>query len=220
MRLTALLGTIVIILSLTEKFYCQEKYDSLIVFVGEKISVVDFPDSTYLDTLVTEGDTIVTIHTAEDARFIATYKVIQLINGNYIQDTISFIVYDHYGRPAFSKFQNVLLFVRQIEGKYYHVKYQYFEVYRTKNNRWASPYNSFEYDHPNSHTFTVKAEQIQFVDEISNEISGMSKKQIRTIYPKPYYRIEKNKAISVYGNYIEELFLIKQQGVLKARGYN
>ncbi len=220
MKIIFLLESVIISLLQPEVIHCQEKYDSLLVFVGEKISLVNYPDSTYKDTLVTDGDTIVTVHMAMDARFVATYKVIQLINGKYTHDTISFIVYDHYGQPAFSNFQFVLLFVKPMEGKYYHEKYQYFTVYQTKYGEWASPYSSFEYHHPYSNTFTVKPEKIQFEDEISFDIAGLPKKRIKYLYPKPYYRIVGDKAIVVYGNYIQDLFLIKQQGILKARGFN
>jgi hypothetical protein len=66
----------------------------------------------------------------------------------------------------------------------------------------------------------VKPEKIQFEDEISFDIAGLPKKRIKYLYPKPYYRIVGDKAIVVYGNYIQDLFLIKQQGILKARGFN
>lgn len=213
------LGTIIIILIFSNRIYSQERFDSLIVFVGEKIAVVGCPNSTYQDTMITESDTIITVHLALDSKFIATYKINQLVNGSYSNDTISFIVFDHYGNPAFSKFKNVLLFVKPLEGKYYHEKYQYFPVYKTTNDRWASPYNSLDYNHPDSKSFTVKPEEILFEEEISYEIAGLTNEQIKSKFPEPYYLIQKQKAIAIFGNYVEELVLIKKQGILKARGY-
>jgi hypothetical protein len=37
-------------------------------------------------------------------------------------------------------------------------------------------------------------------------------------FPQPYYKIEKKQAIPIYGNYVEDLFILKQQTILKARG--
>jgi hypothetical protein len=38
------------------------------------------------------------------------------------------------------------------------------------------------------------------------------------MFPEPYYKIDGKKASAVYGNHIDELFSLKQRGVLKARG--
>ncbi|HEY1201201.1 MAG TPA: hypothetical protein VGE79_09480, partial [Niastella sp.] len=62
----------------------------------------------------------------------------------------------------------------------------------------------------------VKPEIIDF----KNEVSYPTKKvyddgTIEEIYyPEPYYKIEGDKAIAIYGNYIEDLFRIKKEGPL------
>lgn len=55
-----------------------------------------------------------------DKGFKAKYKVLQKVFGEFASDTIEFIAYDHYGLPEFSKYQNVLLFVSEDSGHYYH----------------------------------------------------------------------------------------------------
>ena len=43
--------------------------------------------------------------------------------------------------------------------------------------------------------------------------------QIDTIkYPEPYYKTIGDSAYVIYGNYIEDLFKLKKEGVLAARG--
>lgn len=38
-------------------------------------------------------------------------------------------------------------------------------------------------------------------------------------YPEPFFTIKNNKAIPVYGNYVEDLFRIRQQSILKVLGF-
>jgi hypothetical protein len=120
--------------------------------------------------------------------------------------------------PAFSKYNTVLLFVSDYNGKLYHEKYQYFDLYMTESGKWASPYSSNDYNHPFKDSITVKPEQIPFTDKVFYSVEKMQKKLIREWFPKPYYKIEKKRAVAIYGNYVEDLFKLKQQTILKARG--
>lgn len=102
-------------------------------FVGEKIKVeygAPYCDDRFL----------------LDSKFKAEYRIVQQVIGTYAKDTIAFTVFDHYGRPAFSEYKNALLFVSQYCGKLYHEKYQFFELYKTADGRWASPGNPYRYD--------------------------------------------------------------------------
>jgi hypothetical protein len=64
----------------------------------------------------------------------------------------------------------------------------------------------------------VKPEIIDFAELVEIDLTGRDEDYIQTMFPEPYYKIENNKAIAVYGNYINGLFAIKRSGVLKARG--
>jgi len=184
----------------------QTKKDSLYVFVGKKIEVVGFKQKLDSNEI------------PFDRAFKAKYQVIQNLYGSYRKDTIEFEAYDHYGKPAFSQYEYVLLFVSNYNGNLYHEKYQYFDVYKTKNGRWASSYKARDYGHSNNTNTTVKPEIIDFVDVVSYEIRSRNKDEIENIFPAPYYKIENDKAVVIWGNYIEELFELKKAGVLKARG--
>ena len=111
----------VFLLSASIPSVAQTKKDSLYVFVGEKIYVTEF---------CPEVDSNIILM---DYSFKAKYKVIQNVYGSYDNDTIEFEAYDHHGIPAFSKFRYVLLYVSKYHGKLYHEKYQFADVYKTKN---------------------------------------------------------------------------------------
>ena len=68
----------------------------MLVFIGQKLEV---------NPLYDEKDIM-------DGKFLAKYRILENICGDYSRDTISFIAYDHYGMPAFSKFENVMLFLK------------------------------------------------------------------------------------------------------------
>lgn len=170
----------------------------LLVIVGEKVSVNVLPH---------EGGSL-------DGKFLATYIIKELVCGKYSRDTISFIAYDHYGYPGFSDYKNAMLFLSDYDSVIYHQKYQFFDVYKTKDGRWASSYQTDDYWRSSE----VKPVPIEFTEEVSYNITGGKKKLIKQYYPEPYFRLTKEKAIAVWGNYVPELFQLKKDGILKARG--
>ena len=175
-----------------------EKRNTLFAFVGEKISVQLLPQDSG----------------SWDGKFEGKYKILERIYGDYPKDTIEFKAYDHYGIPGFSHYKNALLFVSEYKGKYYHEKYQYFDVYLTKENRWAGTYNDHE-DYGK-----IKPEKIAFADSVylQTKIMNNAGEVVDLNYSPPYYRIIDDKAYPLYGNYVEDLFAIKKNGVLKWRG--
>jgi hypothetical protein len=179
----------------------------LYVFVGEKIEVIRTAESDVNDSLV------------QDKAYKARYRVLHSVHGDYEGDTIEFEAFDHYGSPAFAEYPHVLLFVIDVGGKLHHVKYQYFDVYRTRDGRWAGDGDPYKHevliDKSRRH---VNPERIAFEQIISFDLRNMDAALISKFYPAPYYRIEKQRAYALMGNYVEDLFLIKKEGVLKARG--
>ena len=220
---TTTITILTLLISLTSVFG-QTRKDSLLVFVGEKIDVKYSPEEkkeSPVDTIIKGKDTSYVRHVplSFDSRYVVKYKVLQLINGSYKQDTIEFIAFDHYGKPAFSEYKTVLLFVSHYKGELIHEKYQYFDLYLTTDNKWASPYSSEkDFNHPYKDNITVKPEKISFKEEISFPIDKLSPDEIKIRFPKPYYEIKNGKAIVVYGNYVDDLFKLKQQTILKGRG--
>jgi hypothetical protein len=180
----------------------------LYVFVGEKIEVVSFEPE------IEKGEVLM------DFSFKAKYRVIQNVYGKYDKDIIEFEVYDHYGIPPFSKYKNVLLFVSEYEGKLYHEKYQYFDVYQTKNGKWAScgdPYRKDDY-----HRKNFQAVNLEFNEPLIFDLNDYKKdyrpEYVKEFFKSPYFKIADNKAQCLMGAFVEDLFKIKKEGVLKARG--
>ena len=199
-----------IILSLVNTSFGQNRKDSLLVFVGEMIDVKYVPRSP-IDTTIRGKDTFYSVRM--DSKFAAKYKVLQWVYGKYQADTIEFTVFDHYGEPSFSKYKTALLFVSIHNKKLYHEKYQYFDVYKTTDGRWASPGNPYKLD--GNHQKDIQAQTMIFIDNLSFDITNNPRERE---LKAPYYKIEGQKAIPIMGTYVEDLFRVKQEGVLKARG--
>ncbi|AWA31085.1 hypothetical protein HYN48_13865 [Flavobacterium magnum] len=111
-----------------------------------------------------------------------------------------------------------MLYVSQNkDGKWYHQKYQYSDVYETIDGRWATPGKDFEYWHEYNENPPFQPENIIFKEQICIDISNIDNEVIETRV-KPYYEVEGKKACAKMGNYVEELFELKKTGVLHARG--
>ena len=176
----------------------------LFAFVGEKISVDPLPH--------TQG--------SMDNGFKAKYVILKKVYSNFPQDTIEFVAYDHYGTPPFSKFKNVILYVSADSGTYYHQKYMYNDVYKTKDGRWAGSYASDDYEHANNKHTKIKPVKIEFAEKVSlpTKIVDEEGRQLEFSYPKPYFKTVGDSAFPVYGNYVEDLVALKKTGTLTARG--
>lgn len=171
------------------------------VFIGEKISVKGVNYPKYCNAFPSDG------------KFEAVYKIIKNINGEFKQDTIRFIAYDHYHTAKFSKSKYALLFVGEYCGKLIHTKYQYFDVYPTKDGRWASPGNPYRFD-DNFKARSIKAVPIAFDNDLSFDTKSLF---FRDSFAEitPYFTLEGNKATPVMGTYIDELVKLKQEADLK-----
>jgi hypothetical protein len=149
-----------------------EKLNTLFCFVGEKIELKELKDES--------GEF--------DAAYLGTYKILERVYGHFDADTITFRAYSHRGFPEFGNFSTVLLYVSKKDTIYYHEKYQFNEVYKTTNNRWAG-FSRDYYDQIDNASL-IKAEKIEF----------------------------KDFALPDTGNYVEDLFRLKKNGVLTYRG--
>jgi len=155
---------------------------TLFVFVGEKVSVIPFEPDLPKGTL------------AMDNAFKAKYKILQTVFGQYAGDIIEFEAYDHYGVPAFAKFNYVLLYVsRDKDGKLCHEKYMYSDVYITRDGRWAGSYEASDYEHDLNKGTAVKPEPIDFVKPVWYNVRKLSEETIRQYYPEPYFRIKRGR---------------------------
>ncbi|MBS0646241.1 MAG: hypothetical protein JSR97_06585 [Verrucomicrobia bacterium] len=175
----------------------------LFVFVGHKISVDPLPHE--------KG--------SMDGGFKAKYLVIEKVFGNFSYDTIEFAAYDHYGIPPFSEYNDALLFVSADSGTYYHQKYQYNDVYKTKDGQWAGTYAFDDYEHEYNKKTRIKPTKIEFAKPVYYPLKKVTEQgdTLRHSLPKPYFKTVGDSALAIYGNYVKDLFLLKRDGVLTAR---
>ena len=134
------------------KALAEEKLNAkrdLIVFVGKRLSVIPKP----------------TKELAFDNKFEAHYQVLQLVFGRYDAPKITVTVYDHYGPPAFARYDTALMFVSRYDGKLYHEKYQYVPVYPTADGRWAGCGDPYRLE-PDVHRGKLKPVPIKFAPAI------------------------------------------------------
>ncbi|MBB6342979.1 hypothetical protein HNP49_003167 [Pseudomonas fluvialis] len=193
-----------IILLLSFPAFSEQENSKHFVFIGKKINLETVPPK--------DGEISL------DSQFLATYEILEPYRGTYKGNRIEFTAYDHYGTPQFSLYEHVLLYVEMHNGQYFHSKYQFSPLYKDKSGKWAGTYASYDYEHSYNKNMPIKPVKIEFNEPIFHDISDIAKDRIAKAFPAPYYRVEGKKAIAVYGNYVDELFRLKQSGVLKARG--
>jgi hypothetical protein len=175
-RLTITLLTATLYFSFTTIYSQPATPSTFIVFVGEKIS---------FEAIQPKDGEI-----RFDKGFKAKYRILKKLYGNYSADTIEFESYTHKENvPGFAQCRNPLLYLSIEDGKWYQEKYQYDEVFPTKNGRWAGVGKSWEYGHSNNKDIKLEPENILFVD-----------------------------GKTALGNYAEDLFYLRRKGVLGARG--
>ena len=192
--------------------YGQSNSDTLYVFVGKKLSIKKLPRPTVPDSLI--------IFSYENYK--AKYKIIQNVFGDYDGKTIEFNTNDHSRVPGFSKSKYALLFVFKHNGKLHHVRYQYFDVYRTTSGRWASCGDPYYFDekYKDKITTPIPVVKLNFPKPVTFKIKPtMDSAMINEVFPEPYFKVEGQVATGLMGSYVEYLFIVKKEGILKQLGY-
>jgi hypothetical protein len=184
---------------------CSETTPSHFVFIGQKKAIGYAEQPNYCNRI------------SMDSKFAARYKVLENVYNSLSDTVLNFVAYDHYGWPGFSQYETVLMFVSRYCGEYIHQKYQYYPLYRTTDGRWAAPVMPDDITHPDSR-LAPKPQKIPFATPVSIDVTEMDAERRAQYYPAPYYRMEGDQAVAVYGNYVPELVEKKKQTVLKARG--
>ena len=133
-----------------------------------------------------------------DAQFQAHYKVLHMVFGSFKPKEISFTVYDHYGEPGFAQYDTALMFVSRFKGKLYHEKYLFFPVHPTANGRWASCGDPGQWEIGYERKSPLNPVPITFAGNVTDKATGQQ---------------------CTEGNYVEDLFSLRRDGVLKARGW-
>ncbi|MGN6495295.1 MAG: hypothetical protein ACTHLE_25135 [Agriterribacter sp.] len=186
---------------------CNEHADSptkVFVFVGE-----------LLDLNKIAGEKGV-----NQARFVATYRIIERICGKYDGDTIRFDIIQTDYDTSFAKIKNQLLMLTKDTTE--HKDYVLwgglcYDVFKTKNNRWAVPFME------KNNVVTIgqkelKLHKIEFAKDSFYDTKGMTKEEVGIVFYEPYYHIEENRVFPVMGSTIEEVFRYEQEGTLASAG--
>ena len=123
------------------EFKLKDESVNLYAFIGEKISVTQFDpnknnERIRIDSIT--GDTIRMVTIVMDNGFKNKYKVVKNVFNDLKSDIIEFVAYDHYGRPSFENHKNVILYISldKKTGNYYHQKYQFDPIKKTKSGTW------------------------------------------------------------------------------------
>lgn len=212
MRTTYFLATVTLALSLG--LSCagsvasegnEGKGENLFAFIGEKISL-DQQEPPACERCV-----------IMDSYYVANYRILDTVFGNYRGNTIAFDVFDHYGEPRFSKSDTVLLFVQQqADGSWVHVKYQFAALYRGTDGEWygcGDPYGpAFKGQR------TVQARPIQFAAPVSFPLTDMSAGEIRKRYPAEYFEVRDGHAWCTMGTSVADLFQATKETALTNYG--
>ncbi|MEE9350157.1 MAG: hypothetical protein V3U80_08930 [Flavobacteriaceae bacterium] len=147
-RLYTIFGILILLIGcktadikMESEFKLNDKFVNLYAFIGEKISVTEFDPNENNDRKVIDpitGDTLIRKSYVMDNGFINKYKIVNNVFNDLKTDTIEFVAYDHYGRPGFENYENVLLYIslNKEKGNYYHQKYQFDPVKKSKKGTW------------------------------------------------------------------------------------
>ncbi|NHZ43887.1 hypothetical protein [Massilia aquatica] len=177
----------------------------LLAFIGQKVGLTEQARPQCEHCIIT------------NAHYLATYRVLDTVFGSYRDALITFDVYDHFGEPAFSRYDNVLLFVSlQEDGTWLHEKYQFFDVHRGSDGQWygcGDPYQTTR-----KVKRTVHARPVQFLEPVSYALDGLDPELVERRYPAAYFEIRDGRAHCLLATPAHDLFQAKKETVLAARG--
>lgn len=180
--------------------FSQEMRESenLYIFIGKKMSVKEFDPNTQQETGRTKevdpetGDTLVIMHKSYvmDNAFRCKYSVMRNLMNQLPKDIIEFNAYDHYGRPGFEEYEDVILYIfKNKNGDFVHKKYIYDPVYKI-NGKWVGIL-SFNLQNTISKQWkTFKTININKNHTIKTELGACDKKCQKQYYPAPYFEIK------------------------------
>ena len=175
---------------------------NLIAFVGRRLRV------QYVEP---KGDVMF------DAEYRVRAEVLEMVFGKFGEKQIEFSSYVHVGEPAFGKDEFGLVYVSKHDGRFVQQKYLFQPVHRTRDGRWASCGDPYAWI-ADVHRHGVEAEPIMFDPSLTFDMQKGAREQGFPSFQAPFFRIDKNVAVCVMGNYPRELLRVMAEGYLRARG--
>jgi len=146
---------------------------------------------------------------------VATYKILKLFQGNIEEKQISFVISEKNDKTYLLSHNHVLIFLIEKNGEYQLLRNQLTDVFLTKKDRWASPYSYEDYKFFRKYHIEIEPHKIKFKEKPIYDLNNYTPESITKRYPSHYYKINKNKAIAIYGNYVEDLIEVKMKEILE-----
>lgn len=153
-----------------------------------------------------------------NAKYTASYAILRKICGDYNGDTIHFDFLQPLRDSSFKKspIQLLMLLRDTTTGAPYQLwGGLHFPVQKSTKNEWYVTYTD-ELSVLYIGQQPIKRRKIKFSDESHVDVKGLSKEEIAIAFPEPYYKINKQRAIPVYGYAIEDVFQFEKEGALSS----
>ena len=162
----------------------------LVVFLGEPISLDLVPHEPCEFCIIM------------NSHYRARYRILDVIYGEAPGSEIAFDVYDHYGKPSFSRYDHVLLYLlRRPDGSYVHKKYTYDAVFRTTDGQWAGCAVVLRRDERPA----VAPRPMAFDDSAWLPVSRPEPEEIAKDFPPSLFDVRGKRAYCKQGYALEEL---------------
>ena len=182
------------------KVTCTDTIPKLHIVIAEKIKLKHY-ENEYCKNII-----------PFDSKYGATYKILENVYGDYKKDTITFTIYDHNGHPQFTEYDTVLLYIGEHCGELIHVKYQFSDLYKTGDGRWASPLSPWEYGY-------LKPGQISNYTKIDFEPPVRYSADYDWPTPEEYFDTNSDSTTAIYGRYVEDIVSQMKETKLKQFGF-
>jgi hypothetical protein len=183
---------------------CKEEPE-VYAFVGKVLEVKKVEEIYYCDYLTL------------DLKYKATLKIQHQVFNNYKSDTITFFAYDHYSKPAFSEFENVLIYISEACDVNYHAKYLFSPAYQVGDSwkvTYATPQTKV------GEMLHELAKPIKFDDDLYYEFgNNLTEKELGERFPEPYFYRKGSFVRPLYGYDVKDVFDIMKKTRLKKYGF-
>lgn len=189
----------------------QSLNDSVFVFVGEKVSIKKIRQPN-----LSKGQ----IHLYSKYRL--KFKVIQNVHNVLEQKRIVFYADAHLGLRELPTNKHSLLFLVLENGQYKLIRFQFFDVYKTTDGRWVSCGDPFYLDKKfkDSIKSVIQIVKPVFSRPVTFKINpSMDSASVKDVFREPYFKVDGKVATGVMGCYVEDLFTLKKEGILKELGF-
>ncbi len=186
--------------------YVECKDESTVyAFVGEVLELKKVEEIYYCNSLTL------------DNKYQAKLKINHQVYNDYKKDTITFFAYDHYGKPAFSKFENVLIYVSEACDVNYHAKYLFSPAHKVGDS-WYVTYGTPQTEI--GEMLHKRAKPVDFDDEVYFILDGKTTvEELKDRYPEPYFSIEGDLLRPLYGYDVKDFFEVMKETRLKKYGF-